>query len=183
MADGSATFTLRGRVKWYDPARGYGFVIPDDGAPDVMVHAACLRASSRVTLPEGARVTLIAANGTRGMHAEELLDVEEPSSPSSQQPDPVGPGQPARSPAPEAPAGPLQPARVKWFDRQKGFGFASVFGVAEDAFVHMETVRRSGFHELTTGDGVAVRTTRGPRGLVVAELRHWESATQASDRV
>jgi CspA family cold shock protein len=78
----------------------------------------------------------------------------------------------------EAEAGPLQPARVKWFDKQKGFGFVNVFGNSEDVFVHMETVRRCGFQDLSSGEGMAVRTFRGPRGLMVAELRLWETASQ-----
>ena len=41
-------------------------------------------------------------------------------------------------------AAPLEPARVKWFDKAKGFGFANVFGQPEDVFIHIEVLRRSG---------------------------------------
>ncbi|HUF55975.1 MAG TPA: cold shock domain-containing protein [Thermohalobaculum sp.] len=175
---------IEGRVKWYDPVKGYGFVVPDDGGPDVMVHASCVRVFGRASLPENARVKLICGVGTRGLHAHELVGLEEP------EPEPRGeaPGQEDRPTRPTefldpgAVDGPLQPARVKWFDKQKGFGFVNVFGNGEDVFVHMETVRRCGFQDLASGEGMAVRTFRGPRGLMVAELRLWEAGSLAGDR-
>ena len=178
LKDGDAeTFVVSGRVKWYDQVKGYGFVVPDSGGADIMVHASCVRAFGRVALAEGAHVTLSATMGTRGMQAQKLIEVVEP------EPMHVPPGF-AEDPRPtaflgqEAEAGPLQPARVKWFDKQKGFGFVNVFGNPEDVFVHMETVRRCGFQDLASGEGMAVRTFRGPRGLMVAELRLWETAGQ-----
>ena len=171
----SGELALSGHVKWYDAVKGYGFVVPEDGGADVMVHASCVRAFGRVALSEGAEVRLVAVSGTRGLQAQKLLEVIEP------EPVAVVPGfaeeaRPTEFLSPEAEAGPLQPARVKWFDKQKGFGFVNVFGKSEDVFVHMETVRRCGFQDLSSGEGMAVRTFRGPRGLMVAELRLWETA-------
>ena len=62
-------------MKWYDAVKGYGFVVPDDGGRDVMVHASCVRAFGRVSLPENARVRLVCGMGARGVHAQELLDL------------------------------------------------------------------------------------------------------------
>ena len=178
-ADNNDGFVMDGRVKWYDPVKGYGFVVPDDGGADIMVHASCVRAFGRVSLPEGARVRLIASSGTRGLHAQELLEVEEPE--LDHAPKPEQPTRPTEFLGREAANGPLEPARVKWFDKQKGFGFVNVFGNAEDIFVHMETVRRCGFQDLSSGEGMAVRTFRGPRGLMVSELRLWEAGVVAGD--
>ena len=36
----------------------------------------------------------------------------------------------------------LQPGRIKWFDKAKGFGFANVFGKSDDIFVHIDVLRR-----------------------------------------
>ena len=170
---------VQGHVKWYDALKGYGFVVPDDGGPDIMVHASCVRAFGKMALAEGARVRVLAGQGERGLNTQELLEVEEPEV--------TAPGlceaaRPTDFLGPEVEVGPVVPARVKWFDKQKGFGFVNIFGQTEDVFVHMETVRRYGFSDLASGEGVAVRTFRGPRGLMVAELRLWESALTVGDQ-
>ncbi|MGF1553197.1 MAG: cold-shock protein [Paracoccaceae bacterium] len=168
-----------GRVKWYDAVKGYGFVVPDTGGGDVMVHASCVRNFGISTLAEGAIVRLTTTMGARGLHAQELLEVDSSTAVASQ---PAGDGGQQTRPTDflsgAADLGPLQPARVKWFDKQKGFGFVNVFGNPEDVFVHMEIVRRCGFPDLASGEGMAVRTFRGPRGLMVAELKLWEAAAQ-----
>ena len=71
-------------------------------------------------------------------------------------------------------AGPLEPARVKWFDRVKGFGFINIYGRPEDVFLHMETLRQYGYGEVVAGDVLAVRVTAGPRGPMVYEVRSWD---------
>lgn len=167
-------------MKWYDVVKGYGFVVPEHGGPDIMVHASCVRAYGRMSLPEEGRVTLTFARGERGLHAVEIIDAEFPpdlndSNGFSEN------GRPTDFLGPDVDAGPLMPARVKWFDKQKGFGFVNVFGDPEDVFVHMETVRRCGFQDLASGEGMACRTFRGPRGLMVAELRLWEAGISNND--
>lgn len=168
---------VSGHVKWYDAVKGYGFIVPEGGGGDIMVHASCVRAFGKMALTEGSRVRVISHQGARGMNAHQLLEVEEP------EPEPAAiaagfadSARPTEFLGPNVEAGPLEPARVKWFDKQKGFGFVNIFGRAEDVFVHMETVRRCGFQDLSSGEGMAVRTFRGPRGLMVAELRLWEAA-------
>ena len=165
---------VAGHVKWYDAVKGYGFVVPEDGGSDVMVHASCVRAFGRVALCEGAHVRLLATASPRGLQAQKLVEVTEPE--GGLVPGFAEDARPTEFLGQEVEVGPLQPARVKWFDKQKGFGFVNVFGRTEDVFVHMETVRRCGFQDLSSGEGMAVRTFRGPRGLMVAELRLWETA-------
>lgn len=176
LKDGeSDEVVISGRVKWYDAVKGYGFVVPDTGGSDVMVHASCVRAFGKVALTEGAEISLAATRGPRGLQAARILDVDEPEV-AMAAPGFAEDARPTEFLGEEVDAGPLQPARVKWFDKQKGFGFVNIFGNPEDVFVHMETVRRCGFQDLSSGEGMAVRTFRGPRGLMVAELRLWETA-------
>jgi cold shock protein len=46
-----------GKVKWFNEEKGYGFIQPDDGGPDVFVHATAVKRAGLSMLPEGARVS------------------------------------------------------------------------------------------------------------------------------
>lgn len=46
-----------GKVKWYNPQKGYGFIAPDDGGKDVFVHATALEAAGVRTLDDGQQVS------------------------------------------------------------------------------------------------------------------------------
>ncbi|KAG1715486.1 Pyridoxine/pyridoxamine 5'-phosphate oxidase [Nymphon striatum] len=75
---------------------------------------------------------------------------------------------------------PLEAARVKWFDKAKGFGFANVFGRPEDVFVHVEILRRSGLSDLQPGEALAIRVIDGKRGRMATEVCAWETAVSST---
>ncbi len=72
-------------------------------------------------------------------------------------------------PAP-APSGPEQEATVKWFNPEKGFGFAELSDGSGDAFLHIRAVEAAGYSELDPGTKLSVRVAPGQRGPQVTEV-------------
>lgn len=163
--------TVQGVVKWFDPAKGFGFVVADDGGADILLHANVLRNFGQNSVADGAVVEIEVQQTDRGVQAVEVISILPPvqeervSLPDLEQLDPS-----------EIAAITLEPARVKWFDKGKGFGFANVFGSSEDVFVHVEVLRRSGLADLVAGEALAIRVIVGKRGRMAIEVTAWESA-------
>jgi CspA family cold shock protein len=156
---------IAGTIKWFDVAKGYGFIVPDNGMPDVLLHATCLRRDGFQTAYEGARIVCEAHRRARGFQAFRVLSIDTSSAPHpSQLP-------PARTHVNVTPSSGLEKAEVKWFNRLRGFGFLSRGEGTPDIFVHMETLRRYGLTELKPGQWVLVRFGDGPKGLMAAEVR------------
>lgn len=61
-----------GIVKWFNNAKGYGFVTPDDGEQDVFVHFSAIEMDGYRTLKEGQRVEFEVEQGPKGLHAQHL---------------------------------------------------------------------------------------------------------------
>jgi len=156
---------LTGVIKWFDVSKGYGFIVPDNGLPDVLLHVTCLRRDGFQTAYEGSRVVCEALQRPRGLQAFRVLSMDESTA--------VHPTQlpPARTHVTVAPTSGLERAQVKWFNRSRGFGFLTRGEGTPDIFVHMETLRRYGLTELRPGQFVLVRYGPGPKGLMAAEVR------------
>jgi cold shock protein len=69
---GGATESLDGIVKWYDPARGFGFILPNDGSKDIFVHVTALRRCGIDMLEPGQPVRMMVAQARRGREASSL---------------------------------------------------------------------------------------------------------------
>lgn len=170
-----AVQVLQGRVKWFDPAKGFGFIVSDTSNADILLHANVLRNFGQSSVADGAGITVRIQTTPRGVQAVEVLGIEPPEG----QIVPLGEVAGEIS-ADELKSLPLEPARVKWFDKAKGFGFANVFGRAEDIFIHIEVLRISGFADLVSGEAVALRVIEGRRGRMAVQVLSWERAMTAS---
>ena len=73
-----------GKVKWFDPAKGFGFLSQDDGGPDVYVHSDALPDGTTAVKP-GARVEFGIAQGRRGDQALQVKVLDAPASVSRNQ--------------------------------------------------------------------------------------------------
>ncbi|PIE12376.1 MAG: cold-shock protein [Rhodobacterales bacterium] len=167
---------VNGQVKWFDPVKGFGFVVADEGGPDILLHANVLRNFGQSSIADAARIEILVQETDRGIQAVEVLSIappegaEETTLADFEDIDP----ELIRN-------APLEPARVKWFDKGKGFGFANVFGREEDVFVHIEVLRRSGLADLQPGEALALRVIDGKRGRMATEVCAWEAALKPRD--
>ena len=161
----SGLVEVAGRVKWFDAAKGYGFIVPDNGEADVLIHVTVLRRDGFVAIHEGARVVAEATRRDRGLQVFKVISVSEPEAGYAAAPSP------ARTHAQAASVGGFEIVIVKWFNRSRGFGFLTRGEGTEDIFVHMETLRRYGFVDPKPGDSMLARFGPGPKGLMAAEVR------------
>lgn len=165
------TTSVFGHVKWFDPVKGFGFVVAETGGPDILLHVNVLRNFGQSSIADGAGIELRVQTTTRGVQAVEVLSIEPPESEHASQLEDIASLEQA-----DMQSAPLEPARVKWFDKAKGFGFANVFGRPEDVFLHVEVLRRSGLSDLQPGEALGVRVIDGKRGRMAAEVTAWEAA-------
>jgi CspA family cold shock protein len=158
-----------GRVKWFDPSKGFGFIVTDGAQADILLHANVLRNYGQSSVADGAGISVIVQQTPRGVQAVEVISIEPPPGGAF----PLGEEEALATPE-ELAALPLEAARVKWFDKGKGFGFANVFGRPEDVFIHVEVLRHSGFADLQAGEAVCLRIIEGKRGRMAVQVLSWE---------
>lgn len=72
MSNGN-TERVKATCKWFNAAKGYGFLSPEDGSPDVFVHFSAIKAEGYRQLDEGARVECAIVNGPKGLQAADVV--------------------------------------------------------------------------------------------------------------
>lgn len=170
-SDAELAFRVTGVVKWFDTTKGYGFIVPEDGSADVLLHMSCLKQAGLDAAREGATVECEAVKRAKGLQALRVIEVDDSTAKEvPQQVEPVKPVVSARASRVVA-IGEEEEAEVKWFNRAKGYGFVTRGEGTPDIFVHMETLREAGLRELRQGQTVRVRFGEGDKGLMVASIR------------
>lgn len=66
IADDSVVIEVSGTIKWFDPARGFGFIISDETGPDILLHTNVLRNFGQGSVADRARIRVLVQPTTRG---------------------------------------------------------------------------------------------------------------------
>lgn len=148
------------QVKWYNPEKGYGFLVPDDESGDIFMHFSVLDAAGCRRVEEGDRVVCDIGPGRRGRQVLRVLEVR------------FVPREPRFAPAFMGPRSPVfdpetledVEGEVKWFNPLKGFGFVYPDDGERDIFLHASVLRAAGYESLEPGVRVALKVSSSERG-------------------
>ncbi|CAA7626150.1 Cold shock protein [Candidatus Terasakiella magnetica] len=141
-------------VKWFNAAKGFGFVAPADGTPDAFLHISALERAGLSQVAEGTTLVCDLGQGQRGPQVVMVHEVDASTAAAT-----------TRAPRREE-RGPTETVEgvVKFFSAEKGFGFVACDEGGKDVFVHVKALERSGIKTLESGQRVRVTTTQGLKG-------------------
>lgn len=150
-----------GRVKWFDVAKGYGFIVAEstsdaDLSGDIMLHVSCLRTFGEPYVDEGARIVCNAIEGERGWQTASIIDVERPRAVVARE---------------SGVTQEFEPVSLKWFNRTRGYGFVQRQGSEVDIFVHAVVLRKAGYEEIEPGTMLEAVIENGAKGEHVSAVK------------
>jgi CspA family cold shock protein len=149
----------KGVVKFFNPQKGFGFIVRDDGGEDVFVHISAVERAGLTDLADGQPLSFTLVDRGGRVSATDLKIEGEPLEVVRQ---------PRESTPQRQLTGESAEGTVKFFNAMKGFGFISRDDGQPDAFVHISAVERAGMTTLNEGDRVKFDIEVDRRGKYAA---------------
>lgn len=157
----AAAKPVEAEVKWFNASKGFGFVKVSDGT-EAYLPLRVLEAAESRGVAEGARLKLTLEDTRKGHQVAQVLEIMEGIQPPTQ--------------ANAVETSPVRPraeiaGTVKWYNREKGFGFIAPATGGKDVFVHASALSRSGLSALLEGQKVVFEQGQGKKGTEVQSVR------------
>lgn len=174
--------SAKGKVKWFNATKGYGFITLDNGG-DAFCHASALQATGHSDVPPGTSIVCDLADSQRGLqvvavHSVDTSTAEAPSrAPRGDRfggggdrfggGGGYGGGGGGYGHRDSAPSGPMVEGKIKFFNDQKGFGFVMPDSGSGDIYLHASALRRSGVQAVEPDQRIRYSTRQGNKGVEV----------------
>ena len=147
----------KGIVKFFNPQKGFGFIVRDDGGEDVFVHISAVEQAGLTDLADGQPLEFTLVDRGGRISATNLRIEGEPMAVERAE----------RAPQRQL-TGEKASGTVKFFNAMKGFGFIQRDDGQPDAFVHISAVERAGIPTLNEGDRLEFEIEVDRRGKFAA---------------
>jgi cold shock protein len=158
-------------VKWFNTAKGFGFVQAGQDQPDVFVHASVMTRAGLANLPNGSTIVCDIAEGERGLQVTAIHSLDtstaEPSAPGGERPRGGGGFRDGgfRGGGREGDGEEHElVGTVKFYDANKGYGFVVPEGGERDVFVPGRVLPKTGLQRLEPNQRVRLRYREGDKG-------------------
>jgi len=142
------------RVKWFNPAKGFGFVAPTDESLDAFLHVSVVHSAGLRTLRQGATIVCNIVDGPKGPQVSEISEVD-----NSTVVDDLS-----------EVVGNTLIGEVKFFTGDKGYGFAITDEGDQDVFIGIAALQRSNLDRLEANQRVRMEVCDGPKGPTAVKL-------------
>jgi CspA family cold shock protein len=179
--------SAKGKVKWFNATKGYGFITLDNGG-DAFCHASALQATGHSDVQPGTTIICDLADSQRGLqvvtvHSVDISTAEAPSRGPRRDfgggggygggrdfgggGRDFGGGGGYGHHRDNGPSGPMVEGKVKFFNDQKGFGFVMPDSGSGDIYLHASALRRSGVQVVEPDQRIRYSTRQGNKGVEV----------------
>lgn len=144
------------KVKWFNPAKGFGFVAPNDGTSDAFLHVSVVQRAGLRTLRQGATIICDLTNGPRGPQVS-IIDRVDDSTVADDMPPADGDES-------------VLEGEIKFFAVDKGYGFGMPVSGGPDVFIGIGTLQRSNLDRLESGQQVRMYVRPGKKGPMAVRI-------------
>lgn len=156
QAGGIAKAAITAKVKWFNPAKGFGFVAPEDGSADAFLHVSVVQRAGLRTLRQGATIICDLTEGPRGPQVAQIDRVDD-----STVADDMPPADGEES---------VLEGEIKFFAVDKGYGFGMPADGGADVFIGIGALQRSNMDRLEAGQRVRMYVRPGKKGPLAVRI-------------